>query len=115
MINISDNVVKEQPKAKSAGMAESHEDVLQALNDAQKGFEFSIIKISEPILTAINQSSATRTSDVSNDGLDCPTPASLEADLTHYKVCLAVDTNAKTVLKTCRNCSQSYVSRMSNK
>jgi chromosome segregation ATPase len=66
-------------------MAQSYEEVLQALDEAQEGYELSIIKISEPILAAINLSSATRTSDVSAEGLDCPTPSSLEADLSHYK------------------------------
>jgi chromosome segregation ATPase len=66
-------------------MAQSYEEVLQDLDEAQEGYELSIIKISEPILAAINLSSATRTSDVSAEGLDCPTPSSLEADLSHYK------------------------------
>jgi chromosome segregation ATPase len=66
-------------------MAQSYEEVLQALDEAQEGYELSIIKISEPILAAINLSSATRTSDVSAEGLDYPTPSSLEADLSHYK------------------------------
>ena len=43
----------------------------------------SIIRLSEPV--AAPQTS-TRTSDASNSALDNPTPASLEADLTHYKV-----------------------------
>ena len=67
-------------------MAQAHEDVLQSLNDAQQSYEFSIIKISEPISAAINQSSTTRTSDVSADAFESPSPASLEADLLHYKV-----------------------------
>ncbi|KAL8796779.1 MAG: hypothetical protein Q9195_000862 [Heterodermia aff. obscurata] len=43
----------------------------------------SIIRLSEPI--SAPQSSTTRTSDASNSALDNPTPASLEADLSHYK------------------------------
>ena len=49
----------------------------------------SIIRISEPISTeSSDETSAKRTSDVSTDAFDNPTPASLEADLTHYKVLL---------------------------
>ena len=43
----------------------------------------SIIRLSEPISAP---QSSTRTSDASNSALDNPTPASLEADLSHYKV-----------------------------
>ena len=43
----------------------------------------SIIRLSEPIS---KPQSSTRTSDASNSELDNPTPASLEADLSHYKV-----------------------------
>lgn len=64
----------------------SPKSILQALDETQKDHEFSIIKISEPISSAIDKSSATRTSDVSTDNFDNPTPASLEADLAHYKV-----------------------------
>ena len=49
----------------------------------------SIIRLSEPV--AAPQTS-TRTSDASNSALDNPTPASLEADLSHYKVRLAFST-----------------------
>lgn len=68
-------------------MAQLYEDVLHALVEAQQGYELSIIKISKPILTAINQSSTTRISDVSADGFESLSPASLGADLSHYKVC----------------------------
>jgi hypothetical protein len=48
----------------------------------------AIIRISEPISSSdaekSNSSPSKRTSDVS--AIDNPTPASLEADLTHYKV-----------------------------
>ena len=43
----------------------------------------SIIRLSEPVGAP---QTAPRTSDVSNSALDNPTPASLEADLSHYKV-----------------------------
>ncbi|KAI0189464.1 hypothetical protein F4808DRAFT_34143 [Astrocystis sublimbata] len=57
---------------------------LQALVAKQ---EITILKLSEPISTEIAQLQAQpqRTSDVSNSSLDATTPASLEADLTHYR------------------------------
>lgn len=67
-------------------MVQSYQDVLDALTDAQEGYELSIIKISEPISSAVKQASSARTSDVSADGLNILTPASLESDLSHYKV-----------------------------
>jgi hypothetical protein len=66
-------------------MAQIYDDVLQAVTDSQQEQELSIIKISEPI-SAAGLSNATRTSDVSNDAFERPTAASLEADLSHYKV-----------------------------
>ncbi|KAM7208966.1 hypothetical protein V8F20_000844 [Naviculisporaceae sp. PSN 640] len=83
------------PRASPAQVLQTLES-LQALHHDN----ITIIKISEPIssaLTANNPSSnnnnnnnnpdnsAARTSDVSNSSLDNPTPASLEADLTHYR------------------------------
>lgn len=64
------------------------ENVLRDLEDLQSKHEISIIKLSEPISSALPQEGAdantTRTSDVSNASADA-TPASLEADLAHYK------------------------------
>lgn len=72
--------------------------VLQTLESLQALHHdnITIIKISEPISSALataggssnpenNNSAAARTSDVSNSSLDNPTPASLEADLLHYR------------------------------
>ncbi|KAK3371904.1 hypothetical protein B0H63DRAFT_483224 [Podospora didyma] len=66
--------------------------VLRALEDVQSSSgheEITIIKISEPISTAAAASTTNeaslRTSDASNSSLDTPTPASLEADLAHYR------------------------------
>ena len=62
------------------------EKVLRSLGELQNNHEVSIIKISEPITSAIPQDgNNVRTSDVSNSSMDAPTPASLEADLAHYK------------------------------
>lgn len=64
------------------------EKVLHDLEDLQSKHEISIIKLSEPISSALPQpgqdANVTRTSDVSNSSVDA-TPASLEADLAHYK------------------------------
>lgn len=70
-------------------MALSHEDILATLLEVQESHEFSIIKLSEPLSTPLNQNPGERTSDVSADVFDNPTPASLEEDLSHYKVCLS--------------------------
>lgn len=50
--------------------------------------QLAIIRISEPISDVVdaNFSPSKRGSDVSLSNLNDPTPASLEADLTHYKV-----------------------------
>jgi chromosome segregation ATPase len=58
---------------------------LQVLEGSQANLEISIIKLSEPISTASSEESRQRTSDASNSSLDATTPASLEADLAHYK------------------------------
>ncbi|KAH8690487.1 hypothetical protein BGW36DRAFT_56361 [Talaromyces proteolyticus] len=49
--------------------------------------ELAIIRISEPITMSLDGAGrpAKRTSDVSVDSSESPTPASLDADLTHYK------------------------------
>lgn len=58
--------------------------VLNTLKDLQSE-EISIIKLSEPIFASTPQNPRQRTSDASNASLDAPTPASLDADLAHYK------------------------------
>jgi hypothetical protein len=67
-------------------MARSHEDLLEALLKSQNSYEFSILKLSEPIAGPWKKNSGERTSDVSTDVFANPSPASLEADLAHYKV-----------------------------
>ncbi|KAJ0123470.1 60s ribosomal protein l37 [Diaporthe amygdali] len=68
--------------------AKKAEKVLRDLEDLQSKHEISIIKLSEPISSALPQAgqdaNSTRTSDVSSSSVDA-TPASLEADLAHYK------------------------------
>ncbi|KAJ4194155.1 hypothetical protein NW755_002916 [Fusarium falciforme] len=61
------------------------QEVLEALDEIRSTREISIIKLSEPISSSTPQDSRQRTSDVSNSALDAPTPASLAADLAHYK------------------------------
>ncbi|EFE45004.1 hypothetical protein TRV_00255 [Trichophyton verrucosum HKI 0517] len=63
---------------------------IQALDKEIPTDSLAIIRISEPIGTsdgnaASERSPSKRTSDVSTDAYDNPTPATLEADLTHYK------------------------------
>lgn len=64
------------------------EKVLRDLEDLQSKYEISILKLSEPIFSALPQrgedANTARTSDVSSSSVDA-TPASLEADLAHYK------------------------------
>lgn len=80
------------PRAKrstaSTAAPTSPEDVLATLQLLETSQELSILKLSEPISTTIPTNAngtQQRTSDVSNASLEAPTPASLEADLTHYR------------------------------
>ncbi|PMD25684.1 hypothetical protein NA56DRAFT_744716 [Hyaloscypha hepaticicola] len=66
-------------------MANSHGEVLETLLDIQNSHDLSIIKLSEPISGALKQNGEKRTSDVSAEVFENPTPASLKADLAHYK------------------------------
>ncbi|KXH48252.1 hypothetical protein CNYM01_13415 [Colletotrichum nymphaeae SA-01] len=59
--------------------------VLRKIEDLNENHEISIIRLSEPISSAVAQESRQRTSDASNASQDAATPASLEADLEHYK------------------------------
>ena len=64
------------------------EEVLHKLQSLQKKHEVSIIKLAEPVSSAGDKDTdtlAVRTSDASNASIEGLTPASLEADLTHYK------------------------------
>ncbi|MCJ1393473.1 hypothetical protein MMC18_006348 [Xylographa bjoerkii] len=65
-------------------MARSYEDVLYTLSELQNQ-ELSIIRLSEPISAANAPDAPKRTSDVSSDAFENPSPASLAADLGHYK------------------------------
>ncbi|KAJ3528555.1 hypothetical protein NM208_g10149 [Fusarium decemcellulare] len=60
-------------------------EALEALDQIQSTRQISIIKLSEPISSSTPQDARQRTSDASNSSLDAPTPASLAADLAHYK------------------------------
>ena len=66
-------------------MAYSYEDTLQTLTELQKQ-ELSIIRLSEPIFATDAPDAPKRTSNVSSDAFENPSPASLAADLSHYKV-----------------------------
>ncbi|KAK4466736.1 kinetochore protein Sos7 [Cladorrhinum samala] len=79
------------PRANSPSKTDAQQraaKVLRALQDIQSASaddELTIIKISEPISSAVSNPVVARTSDVSTSSLDSPTPSSLEADLLHYK------------------------------
>jgi DNA repair exonuclease SbcCD ATPase subunit len=78
------------PRPKKSSQADptvpkTAEDVLAALQSLNSSQELTILKLSEPISTVTSDANTQRTSDVSNSSLDAPTPASLEADLTHYR------------------------------
>jgi hypothetical protein len=64
----------------------SHQQILEEILETQSGRELSIIKLGEPLAAPLKNQSNDRRSDVSTDVFDNPTPASLEADLEHYKV-----------------------------
>lgn len=70
--------------------ASDSQAALQRLERDQGGLkkQLAIIRISEPISDVGDaiSSSSKRGSDVSVSNLNDPTPASLEADLSHYKV-----------------------------
>lgn len=67
-------------------MASGNDGVHQKIKDIQDSRELSIIKLSEPISALPIKSREQRQSDISADAVDNPSPASLEADLSHYKV-----------------------------
>ena len=67
-------------------MAAHNDEVLRKIKALQHSHELYIIKLSEPISAIPVKSREQRQSDISADALDNPSPASLEADLSHYKV-----------------------------
>jgi hypothetical protein len=68
--------------------SDDYMDIIAQLRELDNSkTRLSILKISEPISASTSQSPSKRNSDVSTDAFDNPTPASLEADLNHYKVC----------------------------
>lgn len=62
-----------------------YDTTLQALLKAQKR-EPTIIRLGEPLSQNSREHHGERVSDVSADALESSTPASLEAELIHYKV-----------------------------
>ncbi|APA07385.1 hypothetical protein SS1G_13038 [Sclerotinia sclerotiorum 1980 UF-70] len=65
-------------------MALSPESTLTTLQNLQKSHELSIIKLSEPISAPLKPGDRTSNGSAA-DPLENPSPASLEADLAHYK------------------------------
>jgi DNA repair exonuclease SbcCD ATPase subunit len=78
---------KRSTPAPATASPSTPEDVLASLRSLSESHELSILKLSEPISTtpSDHHNNTQRTSDVSSASLDSPTPASLEADLTHYR------------------------------
>ena len=66
-------------------MAQTHAEIQRSLAQLQSD-ELSIIRLAEPISSASACDASKRGSDASADAFDNPTPASLAADLTNYKV-----------------------------
>lgn len=62
------------------------QDSLEQLQGLQNSPALSIIQLSETVAVNASNNGQKRSSDVSADAYDDVTPASLEADLTHYKV-----------------------------
>ncbi|ESZ89487.1 hypothetical protein SBOR_10129 [Sclerotinia borealis F-4128] len=65
-------------------MAQSPQSTLTTLHKLQKSHELSIIKLSEPISAPLKPGDRTSNGSAA-DSLENPSPASLEADLAHYK------------------------------
>ena len=65
-----------------------HAAALAELRSQQEIHPLSILKLAEPIVTCTQNaiSPSKRASNASNSDIENPTPASLEADLLHYKV-----------------------------
>lgn len=75
-------------------MTDSTSEARAALQQLEEEGELkkrlAIVRISEPISAEVGgsyPSPSRRASDMSVSNFDDPTPASLEADLSHYKVC----------------------------
>lgn len=65
-----------------------HATIVAELHSQQQTHPLSILKLAEPIVTSTQNavSPSKRASDISNSEIENPTPASLEADLLHYRV-----------------------------
>jgi hypothetical protein len=94
------------------------------LRSQQDNHLLSILQLAEPIVTSTRNaiSLSKRASDVSNSEIENPTPASLEADLVHYKVELlhGVHSSCKNVSSsvdrfTSRTSSPNYISPTSSR
>lgn len=65
-----------------------HAAIMAELRSQQEKHPLSILRLAEPIVASAQNavSPSKRVSDVSNSEIENPTPATLEADLLHYKV-----------------------------
>lgn len=73
-------------------MSESFEDILKTLREIQSQSELTIIKLCEPFNELLQDSPEHKISSehTTTRTLDNPTPATLAADLAHYKVSLPI-------------------------
>ena len=69
--------------------SEYYAKILEDLKAQQAARPLSILRLAEPISNSAQRtgSPSNRVSDASNSEIENPTPANLEADLLHYKVC----------------------------
>ncbi|KAI9668330.1 MAG: hypothetical protein M1829_005534 [Trizodia sp. TS-e1964] len=68
-------------------MENDSKDILHKLSNIKNEYSLSILTLAEPILASASRAptNGSRTSDISSDAYDNPSPESLEADLSHYK------------------------------
>ena len=89
-------------------MARNHREVLSALSTLQTQ-DLSIIRLSEPISFPNAPVTTNRSSDVSIDAFENPSPASLEADLSHYTVRNARLFSSTPIITTTTNFANSQL------
>lgn len=67
-------------------MQQGFEDELSVILELRKNDHPFILTLREQFVTGHSNGTSTRTSDASDSALSTASPASLEADLAHYKV-----------------------------
>lgn len=100
------NIKYKRSQLQRSKMAQiDHAAALAELRSQQQKHPLSILKLAEPIVASTQNtvSPSKRGSNVSNSEIENPTPASLEADLLHYKVRLSNSTRGKLCLRVCNS------------